>query len=567
VENKYRKNGFFWQKTAIDSLTHFGRYGIIYYKHLYAIFAWGTVRHTVKTFMKLSMALCAVLTVAILFASGLAQGGGLVLTASAAEPTYDMSDEYKSGKFYKNFTSVKLTGDQRKDVIAIALSQLGYHEGDSEADFDGNSTDGVRDFVEYNVLAGKYDNGQGNGISYGYYWCASFVNWCMRQAGVSETASAGAEISCQRWIASCSSAGIYKSRGSYVPQSGDMVFFRDIGSAVSATHVGLVLYTEGGKVHTVEGNTSFTNDYSSDGEYVAIKSYDMDSDYIVGYAAPKYNAEKSYNRVDHSGGFKTTGQYIPHGRVEVYADQAMTQAIGEIDAFTLFDVIEVGGNTLNVNATVLGNSASGYISAGADVVQVTSLQKFYRIEYLDADGDAIFAPQLRLEDQKKKTYSNAPVRDDCGFVGWEYISGQQKIILAPGDELPAANEDISLVAVFDSNFYLVSFQNPDKTLISQSFGYYGTPIEVPLDLTVPEGYVFIGWDAEVSDIIMTNATYTAVFVTQAEYESMMSEGESRAESATAPAAAQTGCAATFTAIHGVLAAALIAAGVAFRKKK
>jgi hypothetical protein len=220
----------------------------------------------VKMFVRLCAALCAVVLFGVAFAAVSPNRDPLAVTASAAEATYQMTEEYMAGRFYKNFTEVKRTGDQRKDGNAIALSQLGYHEGDSDADFGGDSTDGVRDFVEYNVLAGKFDNGQGNGVSYGYYWCASFVNWCLRQAGVDADASAGAEISCQRWIAACSQKGIYRSRGSYMPEAGDMIFFRDKGSSLSSTHIGLVLYVSGGRVHTVEGNTSFTNDYSSDGE-------------------------------------------------------------------------------------------------------------------------------------------------------------------------------------------------------------------------------------------------------------------------------------------------------------
>jgi len=524
------------------------------------------VRNTVKTFAKISAALCAAVLAGVIFAASLPACDGLIVPVNAAQPSYKMTEEYKSGRFYENFTSVKLTGDERRDVIAIALSQLGYHEGDSESDFDGESADGVRDFVEYNVLAGKYDNAQGNGLSYGYYWCASFVNWCMRQAGVSNEASAGSEVSCQRWLSSCSSAGIYKSRGSYIPRSGDIIFFRDKGSSVSSTHVGLVLYVNGSKVYTVEGNTSFTNDYSSDGEYVAVKNYSLDSTYIVGYAAPRYNDEKSNNKVDYSGGFKTEGQYIPHGKVELYRDVELSLSLGSIDAFTLFDVTEVGDGYLAVDAKILDAEISGYISSDADVVQVTSSQEVFIIQYLDADGNAIFSPQYRLKDQKKKTYSNAPTRSDRGFVGWKYQTGTDEITLGLGEEIPVVSQDVILVAVFDENFYLVSFQNPDKTLISQSYGYYGTPLEVPDAPRAPDGYVFVGWDAEVGDVITGNATYTAVFVTEQEYESMTAQTESVTEGSTDAHSAWGGCNASLVTAPCLLATVL-AVGLIFRKKK
>ena len=81
----------------------------------------------------------------------------LTLAASAVTPTYTMSKPYKQSKYYDNFKTVDLTGDQVADVLAIALSQLGYHEGDSDADMGGLNDGGVKDFVEYNVLYGKVD--------------------------------------------------------------------------------------------------------------------------------------------------------------------------------------------------------------------------------------------------------------------------------------------------------------------------------------------------------------------------------------------------------------------------
>ena len=211
----------------------------------------------------------------------------------------------------------------------------------------------------------------------------------------------------------------------------------------------------------------FTNDYSSDGEYVAIKSYPLDSDYIVGYGCPKYKETNSYIRVDYSGNLKTEGQYIPHGRVTLFANKELTEVVGEIDAFTLFDVAELGNGYISVSASVAGSKTVGFISESSDVVQVTGTREIYKIEYVDESGNAIFSPQYRLKDQSKKTYSNKPSRENSGFVGWMY-NGQT---IGAGGDIPQVNEDITLVAKFDSTFYLVSFQNPDKKLISQSFGY------------------------------------------------------------------------------------------------
>jgi hypothetical protein len=45
--------------------------------------------------------------------------------------SYSGSSSYMSGKYYTNLTKVKLTGNQRKDIVNVAKSQVGYQEGSS----------------------------------------------------------------------------------------------------------------------------------------------------------------------------------------------------------------------------------------------------------------------------------------------------------------------------------------------------------------------------------------------------------------------------------------------------
>ena len=214
------------------------------------------------------------------------------MPVKAAEPTYEVSESYKNSKFYKNLINTPLTGNQAADVIAVALSQLGYHEGNGEEEMDGLSPDGSLDFVEYNRLYGAiYDHGLKD-YTHGYYWCASFANWCLRQAGVEEAQSGGDSfISCWKWRKACIESGIYHEKEGYVPKQGDVIFFKDINDPtieVSSSHVGLVICSDGEKVYTVEGNSSANVEFEAAGDNVATKSYTLDSPYIVGYATPNY---------------------------------------------------------------------------------------------------------------------------------------------------------------------------------------------------------------------------------------------------------------------------------------
>ncbi len=218
--------------------------------------------------------------------------------ARAANETYDMSEQFKSGKFYDNFKKVAISGNGAADTVAVALSQVGYHEGDSDKDLDGFNSEGSRDFVEYNVLYGKLDNKQGNGVSYGYSWCASFVNWCLRQAGVSEECSGGDSfISCWKWRKACIENNIYEEKQGYAPKMGDIIFFKDVYDPtieVDASHVGLVLFSDSTSVYTIEGNTNAKRGFEASGDNVAVKSYSLDSEYIVGYGTPNYANESKF---------------------------------------------------------------------------------------------------------------------------------------------------------------------------------------------------------------------------------------------------------------------------------
>lgn len=84
--------------------------------------------------------------------------------------SYNAGSVYKKSYYHSMATAIELTGDQRYDIMSIALSQLGYHSGDGEDEMHGENVLGTKSFAEFNRIYGKVDNEQGNGQSYGYYW-------------------------------------------------------------------------------------------------------------------------------------------------------------------------------------------------------------------------------------------------------------------------------------------------------------------------------------------------------------------------------------------------------------
>ena len=61
----------------------------------------------------------------------------LSIPVRAAEPTYEMSDVYEESDYYDGLLDYELTGDMRRDVVSIAYTQLGYHEGTARPSWTG----------------------------------------------------------------------------------------------------------------------------------------------------------------------------------------------------------------------------------------------------------------------------------------------------------------------------------------------------------------------------------------------------------------------------------------------
>ena len=194
--------------------------------------------------------------------------------------SYTPSASYRSGKYYTQLCNVSLTGNQRTDLVNVARSQLGYHEGDSIEDLNGTGS-GSGNYSEYGYWFGT----QVKGNTYGHYyaWCAMFVSWCARQAGIPTSVISNAAYA--HADGSNSSGGYsyfhvdYKSPTEYTPQEGDLIFFDKASQAGEWDHVGIVIGVSNGQVYTIEGNAS---------NAVISGSYPLTDAEIQCYGLPKY---------------------------------------------------------------------------------------------------------------------------------------------------------------------------------------------------------------------------------------------------------------------------------------
>lgn len=153
----------------------------------------------------------------------------------------------------------------RSSVVSVASGEVGYT---------GTSTNS------------KY----GDWFGYQGGWCTTFVLWCFNQVGESSNTKLNGVIiprggNCNSMISWFKDKGRYYSPSDYTPNQGDLVFF-DWNENGSCDHVGIVNYTSGSTVYTIEGNCSGkvkAREYTAKGS----KPYNNISA-IIGYASPNY---------------------------------------------------------------------------------------------------------------------------------------------------------------------------------------------------------------------------------------------------------------------------------------
>lgn len=171
----------------------------------------------------------------------------LLLTLSvscfAANTPNTPSDQYAESEFYARLQEVQLTGVQRADLVNVALSQVGYHEGELY-DYSGTDQTSEGNCTEYNRYYYSWDAAGDN-----FAWCAVFLSWCARAANISR------DIIHNHNRVNAGSFGLIPySFASRVPICGDVVFV-DNNPYPDADHVGIVYRVDDDYIYTVEGNT------------------------------------------------------------------------------------------------------------------------------------------------------------------------------------------------------------------------------------------------------------------------------------------------------------------------
>lgn len=199
-------------------------------------------------------------------------------------------------------------------LLATAQAEEGYLEKASNAQLDSKTGNAGRgNWTKYAAdldALGVVYNGKKNGFD----WCDIFVDWCFIKAFGLETAI---KLLCQEKRgagAGCTySARYYKNKGRFYtsgPKPGDQIFFtKDAGKTFY--HTGIVERVSGGRVYTIEGNTSSASGVVENGGCVARKSYALNYSRIGGYGRPDWSiVEKEDEDMDQATFDKMMENYL-----------------------------------------------------------------------------------------------------------------------------------------------------------------------------------------------------------------------------------------------------------------
>ncbi len=465
----------------------------------------------------------------LLFATALTAACALPASASIKPDysAYEYGEVYRQSNYYEQLIEAKskLTGDQRYDVILIALSQLGYHEGDSDDDMDGWNLDGSGNFVEYNRLFCKLE-----GI-WGYAWCAAFASWCQFQAGVPAEIDCS-EVSCPRMINEIlKPQDLYRESSSgYIPLPGDLIYFKNASSGAVSTHVGIVIGVKDGYVYTIEGNAN---------QDVSRHKYALTDPYVVGYGALKYETKEGTDY----GVFALEEDGSRPGKYTVTADSLNVRS-GAGTSYGTIGVLK-NGETVEITEFKDGwgkfsyNGKEGWVSGS--YLRDASLV-IYTVKYRVGEGSFDRTQQRKFQGKEMTLPESEPTLKGHTFLGWA-TENKGEVVYKPGDKY-TDDQNTTLYAVWEADKLTVTFADYDGTVLATVECDYGTQVKAPEDLKPSResdgelAYEFTGWDPELSRYLKKDAVYTALYssreLTAEEKEAYIAAQATEALTETAP---------------------------------
>lgn len=316
----------------------------------------------------------------------------------------------------------KNTGNQRQDILGVAMTQLNYREGT------------------------RNDTRFGDWCGYPHQpWCAAFVSWCAKQAEI------GGDVLKKSARAKPAYFNVPCYAGTdYTPKPGDLFFTAEF------THVGLVLYVDGEFFYCIEGNgevydTDIPRDPEEDSYHVVINKRRIATHH---FGVPPYKGgDKAHNYVrgydtahPHNVYYKCTdcGSSYYNGQTEIIPGCGSCYHCGCNWASAGYYLISISNGPLKVRT---GHSASashsGYVSDGAVVYVYGKTSSWAYVEY---DGLRGHIPVKYL-----KKYMPPPTTPQLRMTQTEYLREETAVLSWTA---PAGTEQYRLEVYRDQELYL-----------------------------------------------------------------------------------------------------------------
>lgn len=280
------------------------------------------------------------------------------------------------------------------DVISTALGEVGYTEGDGE-------------YSKYGAWYGLSNS----------YWCDMFVSWCAYTAGIPKN-DFPRHCTCTSHVKLFEQMGRYQASaargGAYVPLQGDVIFFYNpllhpTGSVKN--HTGLVLYTEGGYVYTIEGNALanrldipfaslgvLRDDSLEPPDYVTVNRYPLDDNHIHGYGVPAYRDRTPLELT----GFVDLGRWLSlSGPIQTLCDRGVlsstsTHTFSPNHGMTREEFLEIVTSFFGLSGCEDTSGGDSLLSPDAYISPASAQDILWRaqeavglepVEYAFSDGD------------------------------------------------------------------------------------------------------------------------------------------------------------------------------------
>ena len=398
------------------------------------------------------------------------------VSASALTSVYtNHSPEYRNSKYYRQLSDVVLSGNGADDMVAIAYSQQGYHEGNSTADYGGGNTGGEGNYCEYNRNYWKSDVHGSN-----YAWCTIFVAWCARQAR--QEAAVPGQGYVVHMYDKVIEAGGYEVAANQV-RGGDLVFYHRTSGPWP--HVGIMVNA----TQCIEGNRKNQVMLTTPGTYVYNSSESVARGNVkVVYVRPNYQGAIPPN----DSTIRISGETVPgdikHGskfgvRGIISSGVPLTSVTGGV-----FTAANCGGTRLT--GTTVSPNATSYNLSGAvnNAIVFNTLPVgtyWYCVSATNSGGTTVLInQQFSVLGESRPAAPGTPtvsVSNSKVTVSWNDVANETSYNVYLVQE-PWGWEDISYSATVKANATSYTFTDVDPG------DYAAFVISMPNDANIQSGW-------------------------------------------------------------------------------